>query len=62
MKAVGAFFIFFAWVSLSETFNWAAIGWLLFGVFLVASKECLAFLTNTERFVHRRKECPKMIF
>jgi hypothetical protein len=54
MRATGAFFIFFAWVSLSDTFNWDALGWLILGIFLVATKECLSFFTYTERFIHRK--------
>jgi hypothetical protein len=53
MKIVGAFFMFFAWVSLSDVFSWSALVQFIFGLFLVASQECLTFLSYTERFVHR---------
>ena len=59
MKMIGALLIMFTWWSLSITFTWTALGWLLVGIFLVVAQEGISFFAHTERFIHRSNDVRK---
>ena len=53
MKMIGALLLIFTWWSMSIEFTWSALAWMLVGIFLIATEECISFLAHTERFIHR---------
>ncbi len=59
IKFIGIFFMFIAWVSLSNSFSLSLVLWFLFGLFLVCSQGIFGHLMFVERekvrAQHRRK-------
>jgi hypothetical protein len=53
MKIIGGFIIFLALYGFGVQITLTGILWLLFGIFLVATQECLDVLMHTTRYIHR---------
>ena len=49
IKFIGIFFMFIAWVSLSNSFSLSLVLWFLFGLFLVCSQGIFGHLMFVER-------------
>ena len=49
IKFIGIFFIFIAWVSLSNEFSLSSSLWFLFGLFLVFSQSIFGHLLFVQR-------------
>lgn len=55
MKVVGAFIAFLALWGFETQITLTGIVWLLFGIFLIASQQCIDILGRTVRFIHRSR-------
>lgn len=53
MKAIGGFIIFLALWGFGVEITWTGVLWFLFGIFLVATQECLEIMMHTTRYIHR---------
>jgi hypothetical protein len=53
MKFIGGFIIFLAAWGFGTQITLTGILWLLFGIFLVATRECLNIMMHTTRYIHR---------
>jgi hypothetical protein len=53
MKIIGGFIIFLALYGFGVQVTLTGILWLLFGIFLFATQECLDILMHTTRYIHR---------
>lgn len=56
MKLLGFLIIVVNWFLLSEEFSWVAMGWLVFGIFLVAVEEWAQLFARTVRYIHKDKQ------
>lgn len=53
MKLMGGFIIFLALYGFGIEITLTGILWLIFGIFLVATEECMQVLMHTTRYIHR---------
>jgi len=53
MKLIGGLIIFLALYGLGVEITLTGVLWLLFGIFLMATRECLDILMHTTRYIHR---------
>jgi hypothetical protein len=56
MKIIGGFIIFLALYGFSVEITGTGILWLLFGIFLSATRECLDILMHATRCINREQK------